>query len=121
MSQIQSITLKHLSLPTHTFVPSKFKIPLNRNFSLTPRFTFSSSLSVKCYHPNLVQPKPFPPLPQRPPCLFFNFTTKFNMFLSKATILNDGYVRVFSCRIAAAKGVRGLLRLHEEGHAHRDS
>ncbi|KAH1058331.1 hypothetical protein GYH30_002757 [Glycine max] len=67
MSQVQSITLKHLSLPTHTFVPSKFKIPLNRNFSLTPRFTFSSSLSVKCYHPNLVQPKPFPPLPQRPP------------------------------------------------------
>ncbi|KAG5068035.1 hypothetical protein JHK85_000412 [Glycine max] len=67
MVQVQSITLKHLSLPTHTFVPPKFNIPLNRNLSFTPKFTFSTSLSVRCYHPNLVQPKPFPPLPQRPP------------------------------------------------------
>ncbi|RDX73999.1 Single-stranded DNA-binding protein WHY1, chloroplastic, partial [Mucuna pruriens] len=65
MSQVQSITLNHLSLPTHSFVPPKFIIPLNRrNFSFT-----LPSLSVKCYRPNLIQPKPFPPppQPQRPP------------------------------------------------------
>ncbi|KAK7380660.1 hypothetical protein VNO78_33175 [Psophocarpus tetragonolobus] len=62
MSQVHSITtFKHLSLPTHSFVaPKKFIIPFNCKFS----FTLPSSLSVKCYHSNLVQPRPFPPPPQ---------------------------------------------------------
>ncbi|TKY69717.1 Single-stranded DNA-binding protein WHY1 [Spatholobus suberectus] len=66
MSQVQSISLKHhLSPPTHSFVPPKFIIPLKRNFSFATLTL--PSLSVKCYSPNLVQPKPFPSPPQRPP------------------------------------------------------
>ncbi|CAJ1931718.1 unnamed protein product [Sphenostylis stenocarpa] len=64
MSQVvHSITLKHLSLPIHSFVPPKFIVHLNRNFS----FILPSSFRVKCYRSNLDEPKPFPPLPQHPP------------------------------------------------------
>ncbi|XP_020217545.1 single-stranded DNA-binding protein WHY1, chloroplastic [Cajanus cajan] len=61
MSQVQSITLKHRSLPMHSFVPPNFLIPLKRNVSLTPTPN-SPSLSVKCYHP-----KPSSSPPQYPP------------------------------------------------------
>ncbi|KAL2349291.1 hypothetical protein Fmac_003291 [Flemingia macrophylla] len=61
MSKVQSITLKHVSVPTHSFVPPKFRVPSNRNvsFTATPNFP---PLSVKCYHP-----KSSSSPPQQPP------------------------------------------------------
>ncbi|KAK7307133.1 hypothetical protein VNO77_39934 [Canavalia gladiata] len=62
-------TFKQRSIPTHSFISPKFT-PLRPNtfFSPTPTFSFTlPSLSIKCLHSQLLQPKPFASSPQRPP------------------------------------------------------
>ncbi|KAK7368107.1 hypothetical protein VNO80_10129 [Phaseolus coccineus] len=97
MSQVlrSLFTLKHLSLPFHSFVP------LNRNFS----FIFPTSLSVRCNHSNHVEP--FPPLPQNPPVteLPLRVYADYSVYTSKGVLTLAPKPPGFESKASGAFGV----------------
>ncbi|XP_068468332.1 single-stranded DNA-binding protein WHY1, chloroplastic-like isoform X2 [Phaseolus vulgaris] len=95
------LTLKHLSLPFRSFVPPKFIVPLNRNFS----FIFPTSLSVRCNHSNLVEP--FPPLPQNPPVTKFPLRVyaDYSVYTSKGVLTLAPKPPGFESKASGAFGV----------------
>ncbi|KOM56407.1 hypothetical protein LR48_Vigan10g229900 [Vigna angularis] len=96
---VYSLPLKHLSLPFHSFVPRKFIVPLNRNFS----FIFPTSLSVRCNHSNIVEP--FPPLPQYPSELPQRVYADYSVYTAKGVLTLTPKPPEFESKASGAFGV----------------